>query len=96
MQFQGRRFPCSQFIPVGPFYSDVGPQDRQCVSSSAGPGEAFVDGEIYLSTNFGYHRQHLWRLVYQLLLLHPRHAESGEETSASSSPWALGFVSSIS
>lgn len=60
-EFHGRRFPCAQFVPVGPAYQNATGQERTCSAAGALPGSDFVDGDFYINASFGYYRSHLWR-----------------------------------
>ncbi|KAI1635230.1 ABC-2 type transporter-domain-containing protein [Biscogniauxia mediterranea] len=60
-EFSGRQFPCTQFIPMGPSYMDVTPEQRACSVPGALPGQDFIDGDFYINNLFGYYRSHMWR-----------------------------------
>ncbi|KAH9909366.1 ABC-2 type transporter-domain-containing protein [Xylariomycetidae sp. FL2044] len=60
-EFGHRRFPCSQLIPSGPFYSDVRLQDQICSTVGSVIGQDFVEGSYYLLEKYGYVTSHKWR-----------------------------------
>ncbi|EXJ89900.1 ATPase [Capronia epimyces CBS 606.96] len=60
-EFHGRRFPCAQFVPMGPAYQNVTGLGRACSASGALPGADYVDGGFYIDAVFGYSHGHLWR-----------------------------------
>ena len=60
-EFTNRRFPCVTFAPQGPTYLQTTPSQKMCTVTGARPGEAEVDGEVYLATAFQYFPWHLWR-----------------------------------
>jgi len=60
-EFHGRQFPCNEYTPVGPAYEDIEPVNRVCRSIGARPGEDFVDGDVYASSQFEYEWNHRWR-----------------------------------
>lgn len=60
-EFSGRDFPCSQYIPTGPGYSNVPTHSKICVGNGALAGQDFVNGDAYINTSFHYYRSHLWR-----------------------------------
>ena len=60
-EFSGRQFPCSNYIPQGPGYLRVSPQQKMCVTVGADSAVSIVDGTKYLRSTFQYYPQHLWR-----------------------------------
>jgi ATP-binding cassette, subfamily G (WHITE), member 2, PDR len=60
-EFVGRQFPCSSFVPSGPGYESILPDERVCTVVGAVPGETFVDGAAYLKGAFGFVNSHRWR-----------------------------------
>ena len=60
-EFSHRRFDCSTYIPQGPGYENVSPDERICSAVGAAPGATFVDGDDYINKSFNYYRSHLWR-----------------------------------
>ncbi|KAK6216635.1 ABC-2 type transporter [Colletotrichum tabaci] len=62
-EFVGRRFRCANFVPAGPGYESVRPDEQVCTIVGSVPGEEFVDGAAYLATSYGYLNSHKWRNV---------------------------------
>lgn len=60
-EFGGREYPCSDFVPSGPEYSDISPFSQACAVQGSVPGENFVRGSAYLSSAYGYLDSHKWR-----------------------------------
>lgn len=60
-EFSGRQFPCTNFVPSGPGYTDLAPDQRVCTTVGAAPGANFVDGDAYINISFSYYHSHLWR-----------------------------------
>ncbi|KAK1994704.1 ABC-2 type transporter [Colletotrichum falcatum] len=63
----GRRFPCTSFVPSGPTYDEgttmAMPQTHVCAAQGAVAGDTFVDGSVYITSAFGYLDSHRWRNV---------------------------------
>ncbi len=68
-EFDGRRFPCTNFLPNGLAYANIQPDQRVCSAVGATPGADFVDGSVYIGTSFSYHRSHLWRNLGVMLAM---------------------------
>jgi ATP-binding cassette subfamily G (WHITE) protein 2 (PDR) len=60
-EFNGREFPCSAFVPSGPSYESVAPEQRACAVQGSQPGENFVAGTAYVETAFQYYYGNRWR-----------------------------------
>jgi ATP-binding cassette, subfamily G (WHITE), member 2, PDR len=60
-EFHNRKIPCSTFIPMGPGYENVSPDQKICSVTGAAAGANYVDGDTYLAVNFEYYHSHLWR-----------------------------------
>lgn len=60
-EFHHRKFPCAQFVPMGPSYENITSLERTCSTSGAAAGADFVDGDTYVNADFGYYYSHLWR-----------------------------------
>jgi len=60
-EFRNRQIPCSSFIPMGPTYGNVAPDQRICSTTGSAAGASTLDGNTYLEVNFGYTPDHLWR-----------------------------------
>ncbi len=59
-QFHDRQFPCSILVPAGPGYMDLNQGEPICAIAGAVPGKAYVDGDAYLASKYGYSSFHLW------------------------------------
>jgi ATP-binding cassette subfamily G (WHITE) protein 2 (PDR) len=59
-ELRNRKIPCGKFVPSGPDYSDVSPEQRICSTTGAAAGADFVDGNTFLIVNYGYGPAHLW------------------------------------
>ena len=60
-EFQGRVFPCSQFVPAGPGYENISGKERICSVAGAVAGNDFVSGTEFIVNNYRYYPSHLWR-----------------------------------
>jgi hypothetical protein len=60
-EFNGREFACSSFVPSGPSYVDILPNQRACTEKGAILGESFVRGANYIETAFSYSISNKWR-----------------------------------
>ncbi|XTI88346.1 ABC transporter-like protein [Cenococcum geophilum] len=60
-EFHNRTIPCTRYVPQGPGYGDVSPDEKICATTGAAAGADFVDGDTYLAVNFNYEADHLWR-----------------------------------
>ncbi|RGP63280.1 atpase [Fusarium longipes] len=60
-EFGGRNYPCSNFVPDGPEYSDISSLSQACVAQGSVPGEDFVRGSAYLFSAYGHVGSHKWR-----------------------------------
>ncbi|KAI9054497.1 hypothetical protein LZ554_001655 [Drepanopeziza brunnea f. sp. 'monogermtubi'] len=62
-EFHDRNIPCSpeKFVPGGPGYEDITPEQRICSVTGAAAGADSVDGDTYIRVNFEYEHAHLWR-----------------------------------
>ncbi|KAF2866739.1 ABC multidrug transporter [Massariosphaeria phaeospora] len=60
-EFSGRQFPCAQFIPSGPGYENVSPDQRACAVQGAVPGLDTVSGTAFVETAYQYHNGNRWR-----------------------------------
>lgn len=63
VQFHDRTIPCTKYVPQGPGYGGVSPDEKICATTEAAAGADFVDGDTYLAVNFNYDADHLWRYV---------------------------------
>jgi hypothetical protein len=76
-EFHGREFPCSSFVPFGPSYENVAPEQRSCSAIGSMPGQDSVSGTNYMTTAFDYSWENRWRnygimvvLTVFLMVLH--------------------------
>ncbi|CZT45851.1 probable ABC1 transport protein [Rhynchosporium secalis] len=62
-EFHNLKIPCSpeMFVPAGPGYENITPEQRICSTTGAQAGANFVDGDRYLMVNYRYEYSHLWR-----------------------------------
>lgn len=60
-EFHGRQYACSYFVPSGPGYEGIAPNERACAVEGSVRGEAFVDGTTYIRVAYGYVNSHRWR-----------------------------------
>lgn len=60
-EFHNREFPCTNFVPTGPGYGDIAPDQRVCTTIGSKSGLPFVNGDDYINTAFSYYHSHLWR-----------------------------------
>ncbi|RAQ99645.1 opaque-specific abc transporter cdr3 [Stemphylium lycopersici] len=60
-EFNGRTFACSSFIPSGPSYENVAPEQRACAVQGSRPSEDFVSGTAYVETAFQYNYSERWQ-----------------------------------
>ena len=60
-EFSGRNFACTQYIPAGSAYANVGPDQKACVAVGSEPGANFASGDAYMLKTWGFKPQHLWR-----------------------------------
>ncbi|KAG5929200.1 ZEB2-regulated ABC transporter 1 [Claviceps africana] len=71
-EFHNRQFRCTQYVPTSMAptssvasllqkYANVSPENQICSAVGAVPGQDFVDGDRYTSSNFDYEWNHRWR-----------------------------------
>ncbi|KAL4902000.1 hypothetical protein BDW74DRAFT_66603 [Aspergillus multicolor] len=60
-EFDGREFPCVGFVPSGPGYENVSPDQRVCSTVGAVPGSDVVQGTAFVRSAYGYEYSHRWR-----------------------------------
>jgi ABC-type multidrug transport system ATPase subunit len=73
-EFHNRNFPCVNYVPAGPGYSDVGEVNHVCSTVGSVPGQPFVNGDAYIESAYGYTASHKWRNIgvifaYMFLLM---------------------------
>jgi ATP-binding cassette subfamily G (WHITE) protein 2 (PDR) len=59
-EFHGRTFECSSFVPSGPSYENVAPEQRACAVQGSQPGLDYVSGTAYVETAFRYQYSERW------------------------------------
>jgi ATP-binding cassette subfamily G (WHITE) protein 2 (PDR) len=62
-EFHNREFSCSQFIPFGPGYENVAPNQRICSVVGSQPGASSVNGDVYIGESYAYFHAHKWRNI---------------------------------
>jgi hypothetical protein len=60
-EFNGRDFPCVAYIPSGPSYENITPEQRACAVQGSVPGLDFVSGTDYVLSAFEYNYANRWR-----------------------------------
>ena len=68
-EFHNRRFPCSTYVPAGPGYTNVAPDQHICSTVGAVPGVNYVEGDAYIRESFQYVHSHLWRNLGVIIAL---------------------------
>jgi ATP-binding cassette subfamily G (WHITE) protein 2 (PDR) len=59
-ELHGQEFACSQLVPAGPGYTDVG-NSFICAIAGSVAGQTTVSGDDYLQAQFQYSYAHIWR-----------------------------------
>lgn len=65
-EFSGRDYACSDRVPV---YGNLQDGTQVCAAQGAVPGQAFVDGTLYIETAFSYYPAHKWRNVGIIIVM---------------------------
>lgn len=60
-EFSGVEYQCSLFVPAGPGYQNVAPNERICQAVGSTPGSSVVQGTTYLRSAYQYDPAHKWR-----------------------------------
>lgn len=60
-EFHNRKFACASFVPSGPGYENITPDQRACAVQGSEPGLDFVSGTTYVQTAFSYQWDNRWR-----------------------------------
>ena len=60
-EFHGREFPCAVFVPSGPGYEDIAPDQRACATVGSVPGSNTVSGSAFVQSSYQYLNSHRWR-----------------------------------
>jgi ABC-type multidrug transport system fused ATPase/permease subunit len=77
------------FVPAGPGYENISPEQRICSTTGAAAGADFVDGDRYINVNFEYYYSHLWRWV---LFPSPIHHKINNNTNISQRNLGIMFA----
>jgi hypothetical protein len=59
-EFHGRTFACASFVPSGPPYENVAPEQRACATQGSEAGMDYVNGTKYVATAFHYSYSRRW------------------------------------
>jgi ABC-type lipoprotein export system ATPase subunit len=62
-EFHNRDFPCMNYVPSGPGYTDLGLNNRVCSTVGSVPGQPFVNGDAYIESAYSYTASHKWRNI---------------------------------
>jgi ATP-binding cassette subfamily G (WHITE) protein 2 (SNQ2) len=62
---------CTDLVPQGPGYENVGLSNQVCTTVGSQPGQAFVNGNLHLQLTFGYSSSNLWRVSFLNLCRNP-------------------------
>lgn len=60
-EFSGRQFECTQLVPSGPGYENVGPMQQACNAVGSSLGSRSIDGGVYIASAYQYVHSHKWR-----------------------------------
>lgn len=60
-EFVGVEYGCSSFLPQGPGYENVAPNERVCSAIGSVPGSSVVDGTTYIRSAYRYDPANKWR-----------------------------------
>ncbi|KAJ4865463.1 ABC-2 type transporter domain-containing protein [Trichoderma breve] len=64
-EFHGREFECNSFVPSSliPGYENVTSTHQACTAVGSVPGQALVNGDAYINSQYKYFHAHKWRNV---------------------------------
>ncbi|EER24923.1 multidrug resistance ABC transporter, putative [Coccidioides posadasii C735 delta SOWgp] len=62
-EFHNRDFACVNYVPSGPGYAGIGPNNHVCSTVGSVPGQPYVNGDSYIESSYGYTASHKWRNV---------------------------------
>ncbi|KAF2704437.1 putative multidrug resistance ABC transporter [Pleomassaria siparia CBS 279.74] len=71
-EFHNREFPCTNFVPSGPGYENIGGSNHVCATVGSVPGRATVSGDAFIESSYGYTASHKWRnigILYAFLVV---------------------------
>ena len=60
-EFHGRQFPCAQFVPSGPSYENISPEQRACAVKGSVAGADYVNGTAFVKVSYDHEFGHRWR-----------------------------------
>lgn len=60
-EFWNRNFECVSFVPSGPGYEGISPEQQACTVKGSVPGQDFVSGAAFVRTTYGYEWSNRWR-----------------------------------
>ncbi|CAI6324450.1 unnamed protein product [Periconia digitata] len=60
-EFHNRDFECVNFVPSGPAYSNIAPENQVCSTVGSVPGQPFVSGDAWINISYDYYNSHKWR-----------------------------------
>lgn len=60
-EFHGQEFKCTSFVPSGPGYENVAPNEQVCTEVGSIAGSQYVSGTAYVGSSFQYFNSHRWR-----------------------------------
>ena len=67
-EFKGRSFDCTQFLPIGPGYDNVGALEKSCTTPGSVAGNPNVLGTDYIMSTYQYDPGNKWRNFGLLLV----------------------------
>ncbi|KAM3455693.1 hypothetical protein NHJ6243_008442 [Beauveria neobassiana] len=62
-EFHNRDFPCVNYVPAGPRYTEVGASNTVCSTVGSIPGNSYVRGDDYMESAYHYHAEYKWRNI---------------------------------
>ncbi|KAL2818002.1 ABC-2 type transporter-domain-containing protein [Aspergillus granulosus] len=62
-EFNNREFRCVNYVPTGPGFEDIGPENQVCSTVGSIPGQQFVNGDKYIESLYDYTAGHKWRNI---------------------------------
>ncbi|KAL4938956.1 hypothetical protein BDV06DRAFT_231366 [Aspergillus oleicola] len=62
-EYHSREFRCVNYVPSGPSFLDIGPDNQVCSTVGSVPGQPFVLGDNYIESLYHYTTSHKWRNV---------------------------------
>ena len=60
-EFHDVKYPCTEYIPMGPAYVNSTGTERVCAVVGSRPGEDYVLGDNYIKESYDYEHKHKWR-----------------------------------